>query len=47
MRTNDAPSAAGAYADKRYKSGLHNYRLRTRWIFRCVFGPVIVAGVAS
>ena len=46
MRANDAASAAGAYADKRYKRGLRNYRLRTRWIFRCVFGPVIVAGVA-
>src|ERR1700722_4447718 len=46
MTANDPPSIPGAYADERYKRGLRNYRVRTRWLFRCIFGPVIVAGVA-
>jgi hypothetical protein len=46
MPTNREPSIAGAYANDRFKRGLRNYRARMRWIFRCGFGPVIVAGVA-
>jgi hypothetical protein len=46
MPANDTPSAAGRYANERYKRGLRNYRVNTRRVFVGVFGPVILAGFA-
>jgi hypothetical protein len=46
MPANGARSTAGAYADQRYKRGLRNYHVKTRWLLACVFSPVIIAGTA-
>lgn len=46
MPTNGASSDAGAYAHARYKRGLHNHHVKTRWLLGCVFGPVVIAGFA-
>jgi len=38
------PRRAGAYADRRYRQGRRNYRLKVRPILAAGFGPFIVAG---
>jgi hypothetical protein len=40
------PRRAGTYAERRYKQGRRNYRLKTRPILAGVFGPFILAGCA-
>jgi hypothetical protein len=45
MAVKPTPAKAGAYAQQRYRQGLRNYHAKTRWIFRAVFGPFILAGL--
>jgi Nuclease-related domain len=44
---SDSGARAGAYAEARYRRGLHTWRSRTRLIFAVACGPFVVLGLAG